>query len=513
MATTLTAFENLKENVRDSLQTHERDALRALSTTEVKKQKDEIWKKSFSVDWKPMKLKDIVANLDFDPKGNVAKVKIEEGKFVTIGWQSELWAAIQVYAIANNKSIGDAWIDGKVWKDTVKWLESTQNSMKAEGTPKKGPETVNEESDVTSRLSDLLKFDYRDRVWKYNDTKYDLLCGDMTNTEWAIKSSRKIFDSNNKETGVIEIQYKSAIWKREYQKVKVDAKLCKTWSKYSADKFWKAIEEAITKKETALKKAEDERKAKEKLEANKKIIVSGVESYDIANFSKKAQSYLKDKNFVLRNNINTQKGVWTWIHFVGDRLVIDDLVSIEKDAALKFCSNWAFNATAFKKYMDPVLDNKANIYYLDQARAAIASINKPVTTSSVADVRYIVNVAEKKLNRIKGLWVTIPADIQTTLDNKKADIKTVEDYNTVSKWVNAKIAEFDKKSQQRMYWNEFSQLGKDVKNRYDKAKANTLIYAGKNVHDVYVKMRNGETNYQNSVVNKLKNVYDRVKVV
>ena len=56
-----------------------------------------------------------------------------------IGWPSELWAAIQVYAIANNKSIGGAWIDGKVGKDTVKWLQSTQNRMAAERRENKEP--------------------------------------------------------------------------------------------------------------------------------------------------------------------------------------------------------------------------------------------------------------------------------------------------------------------------------------------------------------------------------------
>lgn len=131
MAENLKAFENLKENENASLSSQEKADLRKISPDDIKSQKEKVWDKSFTVDGKSMKLKDIVKSLTFDEEGEKAELKIN-GKKVAIGWQSELWAAIQVYAIANNKTIGRAGIDGKVGRDTVRWLQSTQNAVKAD---------------------------------------------------------------------------------------------------------------------------------------------------------------------------------------------------------------------------------------------------------------------------------------------------------------------------------------------------------------------------------------------
>ena len=140
MAENLKAFESLKENENASLSSKEKADLRKISPDDIKSQKEKVWDKSFVVDGKSMKLKDIVKNLVFDEEGEKAELKIN-GKKVAIGWESELWAAIQVYAIAHNKTIGRAWIDGKVGRDTVKWLQSTQNAVKAAEKSKKNPET------------------------------------------------------------------------------------------------------------------------------------------------------------------------------------------------------------------------------------------------------------------------------------------------------------------------------------------------------------------------------------
>ncbi len=131
MAENLKAFESLKENGKDSLNSQEKADLRKISPDDIKSQREKVWEKSFTVDGKSMKLKDIVKNLAFDEEWEKAELMIN-GKKVAIGWQSELWAAIQVYAIAHNKTIGRAWIDGKVGRDTVRWLQSTQNAVKAE---------------------------------------------------------------------------------------------------------------------------------------------------------------------------------------------------------------------------------------------------------------------------------------------------------------------------------------------------------------------------------------------
>lgn len=123
----LKAFEDLKENADRSLDDREKADLNKISPKDIQHQKNKIGEKRFNIDWSSMTLKNIVQNLKFDAKGQ--KVTLN---WKPIGWQSELWAAIQVYAIAHNKTIWSTWIDGKVWVNTIRWLQSTQNDMKAE---------------------------------------------------------------------------------------------------------------------------------------------------------------------------------------------------------------------------------------------------------------------------------------------------------------------------------------------------------------------------------------------
>ena len=500
----LKAFENLKENKNASLNSQEKADLRNISLRDIQSQKEKIWNKTFLIGSESMKLKDIVNSLVFDEKWNRAQIKMRDNLLVTIGWGSELWAAIQVYAIANNKSIGDSWIDWMVWKNTVKWLQSTQNAVRAEG--RKNPETLDDQDEVKEQsVARLVNAIYTEYVGKYSNESYNLLDTRSGVNQWTLKN--KTVNGNK-----VTITYKSAIWKKENQKIVVDASTCKVWKQYSVDKFWKAIEETITKKESELKKKEDERKAKEKLAANQKIIVEGVEAYDVTNFSKKAQAYLKEKDYILNNHFNLKTGIGTWISFDGKgNLKFDDVFYVPKEYADTFCNNWKFDAVKFKAHIGPYLDKSADKYYQTQANETVAKIkDTQVTVGDYTEVKATVNNADNKIKRIKDLWVSIPAEAQKTLDKKKIDVKTVEDYNMVSKWVNAKIVEFDKKSNQSMSPAASKAFRNEVKNRYDNAKANTLIYSGKNVHNVYVKMKDGETKYQNSVVNKLKRVYDSV---
>ena len=98
MAESLKAFENLRENVKNSLSSQEKADLRKISPDDIKSQREKVWEKSFAVDGKSMKLKDIVKNLTFDEEGEKAELKIN-GKKVAIGWQSELWVRLSPSAL------------------------------------------------------------------------------------------------------------------------------------------------------------------------------------------------------------------------------------------------------------------------------------------------------------------------------------------------------------------------------------------------------------------------------
>ena len=123
----LQAFKELKETTENSLNETEKTNLNKINADDIRAEKTMIWDKTFKIDWQDMKLKDIVTKLKISSDGRTA----------TLNWKqiakiSELWAAIQVYVIANDKGVGSTKIDWWVWKNTIIWIQSAQNSIKAE---------------------------------------------------------------------------------------------------------------------------------------------------------------------------------------------------------------------------------------------------------------------------------------------------------------------------------------------------------------------------------------------
>ena len=170
MAENLKAFEDLKETTANSLDAKEKADLNKISPEDIRSEKDKVGDKMFVVDGQSMKLKDIAKNLKFDVAWTTA----------TLNWKkiarwSELWAALQVYAIAYNKSIGRFLIDWKLWTNSVAWLQGAQTEAKV-GTAPRQPEKPEDSDEVKEQnVGRLLNAIYTDYVGRYNDPKYNLL--------------------------------------------------------------------------------------------------------------------------------------------------------------------------------------------------------------------------------------------------------------------------------------------------------------------------------------------------
>lgn len=497
MAENLKTFESLKENGNASLSSQEKADLRKISPDDIRSQKEKVWEKSFVVGGKLMKLKDIVKNLAFDEEGEKAELKIN-GKKVAIGWGSELWAAIQVYAIAHNKSIGRAWIDGKVGRDTVKWLQSTQNSVKAEERAKKTPEKPVDQDEVKEQsVARLVNAIYTEYVGKYKDAKYNLL-----DTRPGVNQGtliKKRLDGNK-----VTITYKSAIWDKEYQEIVVDASTCKVWKQYSVDKFWKAIENAISKKEAELKKAEDERIAKEKLNAKQEAIVKGVESFDIKKFSAKAQAYLKEKNFVYGNRLDLKDGLFSWTGIAFDEkwnLHFWKAFYMTKSQIDSTFVGGKFNSDKFKSILSPYLDKKADEYFKNKANM-MANWLGTVTVNSLNDAEKKVNEADREIKKIEGLWVSVTPENKKAVEVRKNQIQILKEYKDVSTAMEEKLNNLIKKVE----YTEGAVLQYNaLRDFYISLKEKKESYNWKNVYNVYSKISWGKDKY-NKLVEKARSI-------
>lgn len=383
MAENLKAFEDLKETTANSLDAKEKADLNKISPEDIRSEKDKVGDKMFVVDGQSMKLKDIAKNLKFDVAWTTA----------TLNWKkiarwSELWAALQVYAIAYNKSIGRFLIDWKLWTNSVAWLQGAQTEAKV-GTAPRQPEKPEDSDEVKEQnVGRLLNAIYTDYVGRYNDPKYNLLNTKSGADNGTLKNKKLDGDK-------VTITYRSAVWNKENQTIVVDASKCKTWKQYSVDKFWKAIEDAIKAKENALQKAENDRKAKEKLEAENKLITDWINKFNESSLSNKVvKKYLVDNKFnfsvksINNGNVSFEDGKW-W-NFVKSRSELLDWTN-------------KFNSSRFESIVTSNYLGKATNYVKGTINTSKDAIkNMPMSNMNQADS--YIRKCDELITKIDSYW-------------------------------------------------------------------------------------------------------------
>lgn len=477
MAGNLKAFENLKENENASLSSQEKADLRKISPEDIRSQKEKVWDKAFTVDGKSMKLKDIVKNLTFDWEGEKAELEIN-GKKVAIGWQSELWAAIQVYAIANNKTIGRAGIDGKVWRDTVRWLQSTQNKMAAE--KKENKEPTPESWDKL----DVNQLDTHNFTPEFNALKKTQRFQEMwvLKQYWELNIVKWKYWKVLNDKGECQIYYKSkedGLDKKISVKVDLDVN-----NKIDSKALAKKIVDIVEKSENVL--------AKEKKENN---IVNSVESFDVRKLSPKSQAYLKKKNFILNNKLDLKDGMfsWTWIAFDSKwNLHFGDAFIIPKNNIDSTYVWWKFNQEKFKSIIQPILDKKADEYFKSEAHRLVRWFGSLNVSTLVSEESKVKNV-DREIKKYEGYWVVISPDDKKIVEIKKNHIQILKDYRDVSAEMDGKMTALIVRLnniKDNPSYNELAKFLNDLKDKNVRSEK-----TGKKVYDVYRKIANGDMKY------------------
>lgn len=248
----LQAFKELKETTENSLNETEKTNLNKINADDIRAEKTMIWDKTFKIDWQDMKLKDIVTKLKISSDGRTA----------TLNWKqiakiSELWAAIQVYVIANDKGVGSTKIDWWVWKNTIIWIQSAQNSIKAETwrTPDKPGQNIENLDNIDEILTkNLLKYFWDSAEQKKYSETYKILDTNTWKLIWTL-------DKTNKK---LVVRYDSVYDSYDWQKHKTVTvpfdKFLNTDKTVDTSKLVKSIKDAIQSNERS-DRAEVQRKS------------------------------------------------------------------------------------------------------------------------------------------------------------------------------------------------------------------------------------------------------------
>lgn len=234
---------------------------------------------------------------------------------------------------------------------------------------------------------------------------------------------------------------------------------------------------------------------KQVIEKTKAVVKGWVESFEVKNLSKKAQAYLKDKNFVQKGKFDLEDGwfSWNWIAYdKNENLHFGKAFYIRYTDLQKFYTNWKFDQVRFTSFMNNYLGREADKYYTGKADKLVKWLGA-VNVSSVATEKGKVTHIQNEIKKYESYWVIIPATYKKTIENKKNQIKIVEDYKWASKWANTKmttlIANLDSK---RDIPSRNALV--DFCNELKKHSAKTPI--GKNIYDAYHKIVNGDSEYE-----------------
>ena len=487
----LKAFDQLRETTAWSLSQKEKADLNAINQDDIRAAKSKIESKTFTINGSPYTLNFIVDNLEIAKGWERATFLWKE-----IGRGSELWAAIQLFAIAHNKSIGPAAIDGKVWRWTVRWLEIAQTDIKAEWKAKEA-------------LSQWEKIWIKDLATHVFTKEFNTLNS----------SSTKKF----KDMGLLSSDGYLNFWIYTGNSV-VDSKWnCTLKYTSNVDKTQKSVTIHINKdvndKVDCLALARDIKKQVEahegKLYKGKKesSVISWIDKYDVskAKFTAKVMSYLNETSIIFKNTFNKDKlkleSDWT-LSFWNRK---EEGFFLIKNTVDSFYNNWKFNSVKFNNYVNNTLssflEGRANHYYANELRNKIKDLKKSkLAVNSIDSVSKKIAKVESQINRVQALWVPIPADVKKDLNYRKELLENAKNYKKISKLLDDTFSVYEKKP---LSLDDVKSFRSKMTNLVTSLEKHTLTLENKNVYNVYLKMENWEKKYQ-SLITRAKKIRDKV---
>ena len=249
-------------------------------------------------------------------------------------------------------------------------------------------------------------------------------------------------------------------------------------------------------------------KMKESLEKQQDSIVKAVENFDVRTLSKKAQSYLKEKNYVKNNKLDIS--VWgTWIKFDTKwNLCFGKAFNIPKNQIKSMLVNWRLDMNKFKNFMGYNFDKWADAYYNKKSKDAVNQLPR-VTTGTLLTVSSMISKVEGVFKDIRNAWATVPAADKQTLDNKKYQYNACKDYKEVSEALDETYTNYEKMLDKKLTPREMKNMKQEIRNRLDWAERKVYLKGGKNVYQVYKKIANWEKKY-NDFVSRIRKLYNTI---
>ena len=485
----LKAFDQLRETTAWSLSSKEKVALNAIDQNDIRAAKSRIENKTFSVDGRTMTLKYIVENLKINKSWDRATLFWKE-----IARGSELWAAIQVYALAHNKSIGPAVIDWKVWRWTVRWLEITQTDMKAEWKAK----------EVTSQWEKIWIKDLATHVFT---TEFNTLASTRKFKNMWILTSDGYLNFKNTYPTPLDQNWNchiSYISQQDGKQKTLSVKIKKDINdKVDCLTIAKDVKTAVENAENKIYKNNKESR-----------IISWIDNYNIAQskLSKKAKSYLID-NYIVAYDWTFDKNKLTfrtdwWLSFWG-------LFYIPKGGVDGFYTNWKFNATSFGNYINRgdfihLMNQLADKHYTDRAREKAKSLNlSKMTTGTIVSDKEKLSQVKNQIKWIENLWVSIPSDIKELIRKYENKIEIANNYKQVSEWMDSYLKGLEKKITKKMSLVDSKKIKDEIITVERSLTNHTCAIYNKNVYKVYKWMKNWEKLY-NSLLNRARKLKNQI---
>lgn len=473
-----TVLKNLEKwaewNKLNSLDIHEKQELQNLSVEAIQKQKVSLGNETFNVWGKNMKLSDIVKNFD-TATGTVNGVKVEK--------RSDLAAAIQVFVLANWKHISvnpiaanneAKWIDWIVWTNTKSWIDAYKNSVnvvkvKVERAPFERCTVKGLETYPFAKVFDSI----------VNGKSKELKKMKVLDQDWCLKKYKHRIEDNK-----AHIHYISNI-DGEQHKIVFNIKKDSSWE-VDVLQFAKDIVTKINnaEKTTAGEKVEDS-------------TINSIESFDVRKFSKKAQAYLKEKDYLFGNKLDFKSGLWTWIIFDDKwNLKLGNLITISKKDMDSYYVNWVFNSEKLRFFLGNILNKKADEYFKEKIHNEVASLNKTrIVEDSIYNESQRMNWVEARFRYVKGIDVSINADDQRDFDKRKIQLENMRVYKNASKWTEQKLKDLVKEWEGSK--GESYTQSVDALRRFSRLlNEHKLGWEWKNVYTIYNSIPNGAQKYE-----------------
>lgn len=282
-------------------------------------------------------------------------------------------------------------------------------------------QTLNQEKQLTAKKMKVLKlFQDRNTVVDAINRAKGMSAGISFGSfmkRWILDASSNFkmenvtFNYNYSELG---ISYKDSVGNKHIKKISIptngDLDLAKVFTYLHND--IQSVEKKIWKYKT------------------EKLLISWAENFKITNLSKKAQSWLKKKNYVSSVNgevLDFKNGLWSWISVSNNVLSLGALLNIQQ--ASKLIKNGKFDNNAFKAILAKHLDVSADKYYQNDVRNQARNLSN-VKINAITDnkSKTLLNSLEASMNQCKELWVPVPQESLKVLNEKKDLLKKMENF-------------------------------------------------------------------------------------